>query len=111
MRRFAPLAIAVLSMATAASSATAETFTIGNQSLSLDSTITPSKLPQKKRVPASLHFHIGITNTAGTGRPSAMQDVSLDFNRAGITDINGLSTCSEAKLANTTTADAMRVCG
>jgi hypothetical protein len=92
-----------------APAASADSFSIGNVRLDLDSSISPSKLPQKKRVPATLKFHLGITANDG-GRPPALQDVSLDFNRAGITDIKGLAKCNEAKLANTTTEAALAAC-
>lgn len=106
----AATAASALCLCALAPAAQADSFTIGKVRLDLDSSISPAKLPQKKRIPASLRFHLGMTALDG-GRPPALQDVSLDFNRAGITDIKGLAKCSEAKLADTTTEAALKACG
>ena len=87
-----------------------ETFRVGNLEVTIEGGVTPTKLPRKEKVPITLNAKAKIRTVDGT-HPAALQHVILEFDSAGELNTEGLPTCTVARLQNTLTAQAKKICG
>ncbi len=109
--RLAALSLGCLALlALVAVSAFGEVVQSGNLIIGVQGSIHPSRLPKDTLAPISLE--IGSTiKTANNSRVPVLSTISLEFNRHGAIDTQGIATCSVSKLQNTLTAQAERICG
>ena len=111
-RRLAALAgvAAVLSAALVVSAATGETVRYGNLVVSIEGSISPTKLSRRTPTPIALKVSGSIETADGSHVP-ALKTVALKFDRHGQIYTKGLPTCTRGKLQSTLTARAKKVCG
>lgn len=101
--------LACLGLAMAAS-ASGEVVGAGNLAVSFNGAITPVKLPRNAYVPIAMHFDGSFKTTDGAQLPD-LSAVSVKFDRHGLIDTEGLSSCSAGELKSTLPPEAKRVCG
>ena len=69
----------------------------------------PTALPKHENAPITLHGGGSISTTSGA-LPPILKTLTIYFDRHGSVQTTGLPTCTAAKLAATTTAQARRAC-
>jgi len=77
--------------------------------LRADGSYHPNKLPRHEFVPIRFQGYFNIASRSG-GKPIALQEVDIDFDRDGRLSIGGLPSCAPEQIANATPAEARRVC-
>jgi hypothetical protein len=77
--------------------------------LSATAEITPRVLPAQGEGPVTISSVTRLKSTDGSA-PEAMKQIVFLFDKHGSIDTKGLPTCSAAKLANTTPAEARKRC-
>lgn len=82
---------------------------ISNTIVSATASITPRALPAKGNAPVELSSITRIKTTDGTQAPKLRQLLFI-FDGNGSVDTKGLPVCTEAKLTDTTTAEARKRC-
>ncbi len=111
-RKFSRTAVCLCLLASAvvAASASGQTVRAGSLIAKIDGRITPTALPRKAPAPITLKL-FGSLGTADGTHPPALKKLDLDFDRHGKLNTRGLATCRPAKLENTLTSQARRICG
>jgi hypothetical protein len=111
MRRAFPRAVLVASglVLLACASALALKIEIGKTAVSATASISPRALPARGLAPVGVSSVTRIKSTDGS-QPSALSQIVFSFDKHGSVDTRGLAVCTEAKLAETTTATARKRC-
>jgi hypothetical protein len=105
--------IAVAAMAAAIGGGTValgETVRAGNLLVAFEGTINPLRLPREKLAPVALRFDGRISTVDGTHVP-VVKTLSLELNKHGGLNAEGIPTCRSEQLANTLTSQALQTCG
>jgi hypothetical protein len=77
--------------------------------LRADGDFQPTSLPRQRFVPIHFEGHFDIA-AAGGGRPVALEQVVIDFDRDGRLDSSGLPVCQPERIADASTAEARQAC-
>jgi len=77
--------------------------------LRADGGFEPHTLPRRKFAPIDFQGHFDIAAKGG-GRPVALEQAAIDFDRDGRLGVAGLPTCPAERIAAAGTAEARRVC-
>jgi hypothetical protein len=93
----------------AAASAFAIVLRAGNIVITADGGFSPTTLPKHSFAPIRLHGHGRIATSDGS-LPPILKTITIWFDRHGAVETRGLPVCTAAKLANTTTPQARRLC-
>ncbi|HVY96120.1 MAG TPA: hypothetical protein VHA54_04070 [Solirubrobacterales bacterium] len=70
---------------------------------------TPGLLPARTPMPVAVHLET-VIGTEGGAVPTAARELTIDFDKAGSLDTNGLATCSASRIEELGTAGARRAC-
>jgi hypothetical protein len=70
----------------------------------------PQLLPRHAFAPISFQGEVDLSTRSGTGRPVALTEAVIDFDRDGRLDVNGLPTCAAERVAALGSAEARSVC-
>ena len=81
----------------------------GNLIVSLDGELTPLKLPRDRPAPVAVHLEGGLQTADGALLPRVTR-VELGLPAEGVLSTRGLPTCSQRRLRNTTSAEALAAC-
>jgi hypothetical protein len=105
------LIAATLTLALLATAATAYALrlTAGQLVVEAEGGFSPSALPEHHNAPIVLRGG-GSVSTLSGALPPILKTITIDFDRHGTVQTNGLEVCTKAKLAATTTAKARRAC-
>jgi hypothetical protein len=103
------LAVALLVVAIAASTAGGERTQDGHLIVSLDGGLAPLALPRDRPAPVAVRLAGGLRTTDGTLLPRVTR-VELSLPGQGVLDTRGLPVCKPSKLRNATTAAALANC-
>lgn len=82
---------------------------IGNTVVSATAEISPHALPAKGNAPVEVSSVVRIGSTDGS-TPPTLKELAFMFDGHGAVDTRGLPTCTLAKLAETTPAEARKRC-
>jgi hypothetical protein len=82
----------------------------GNLIVSLDGQLSPLKLPRDHPAPVSVRLEGGLQTADGALLPRVSR-VELGLPGQAVIDTRGLPTCSRRRLRNTTSAEALSICG
>jgi hypothetical protein len=77
--------------------------------LRADGGFRPRALPRKQFAPIDFQGYVDIA-AAGGGRPPALEQAVIDFDRDGRLDASGLPVCPPERVANAGTAEARQAC-
>ena len=77
--------------------------------LRADGDFQPHALPRHRFVPISFHGYFDVAAKGG-GKPVALQEATIDFDRDGRLSAGGLATCSPDLVANAGPEEARRTC-
>lgn len=113
MSRQAKLAASLTALALLAlwaSSAFGDTVRAGDLIITIDGSVSPTKLPKKTPAPITLKVSGSIATADGAHVP-ALKTLALQFDRHGQINTTGLATCSPQKLQSTLSAQAKAACG
>ena len=105
----AVVALAIVAAIPSAVGALGRELRAGDIVVNADGGFAPQTLPRTHNAPITIHGG-GKISTASGGLPPVLQTIELEFDRHGAVDTTGLAVCTAAKLANTTTVQARRVC-
>jgi hypothetical protein len=106
--RAALLACAVAAVAAASAGAWA-LVEVDNLVLKADGGFTPQSLPKRSYAPIEFHGYVDIGARSG-GKPVALRQALIDFDRDGRLSVAGLPTCAPETIANATTEEARQLC-
>jgi hypothetical protein len=106
-RRTAGLAALALVLLTTLASA--EVVQQGNVRLKVDGSLSPQRLPRSGAAPIAVSVGWQIATTDGAPPPK-LQGLSLEINRAGHFDLEGLPVCPYAKIQPASTERALANC-
>lgn len=101
--------LGTLALLVLAGSALALRLHVGNVIVTTDGGFSPTTLPKHKFAPITLHGYGKISTADGTP-PPVLQEITLWFDKHGSVETRGLPVCTAAKLANTKTAQARKLC-
>jgi hypothetical protein len=82
---------------------------VGNLVLRADGGFQPQTLPRHRYAPIDFEGHVDI-RAKGGGRPTALRQALLDFDRDGRIGVAGLPTCAPESIAAASTEEARRIC-
>ncbi len=103
------LVVAALAALLTAGVAQAIKLQIGNIVIVADGGFTPKTLPKHENAPIELHGSATFKTRDGT-RPSPLRTLTIEFDKHGAVDTEGLPKCTMAKLVATTTKVARKLC-
>ena len=107
--------VAILACCLAATSspggARAATVTYRNLVLHAVGGFQPQRLPRRAFAPISFQGEVSFSTRNGAGRPVALTEAVIDFDRDGRLDVAGLPTCAASRVATLGTAEARAACG
>jgi hypothetical protein len=103
--------IACCLAATQLGEAGAATVTYRNLVLHAVGGFQPQRLPRKAFAPISFQGEVDFSTRNGVGRPVALTEAVIDFDRDGRLEVAGLATCAAAQIAALGTAEARAACG
>lgn len=81
----------------------------GNLIVSLDGNFSPLKLPREQAAPVAVHLEGGLQTADGSLLPRVTR-VELGLPGQGILSTQGLPTCSQQRLRNAKSAEALAAC-
>ncbi|MGD9736625.1 MAG: hypothetical protein AB7V58_13640 [Solirubrobacterales bacterium] len=87
------------------------TVTYRNLVLHADGGFTPRQLPRARFAPISFRGEVEFSTRSGLGRPLALTEAVIDFDRDGRLDVAGLPSCAATEVASLSSADARAACG
>jgi hypothetical protein len=93
----------------AAASAFAIVLRAGNIVITADGGFSPTTLPKHGFAPIRLHGYGRIATSDGS-LPPILKTITIWFDKHGAVETRGLPVCTAAKLANTTTPQARKLC-
>jgi hypothetical protein len=103
-------ALACCLLATTLDGARAATVTYRNLVLHAVGGFQPQSLPRKAFAPISFQGEVDFSTRNGAGRPLALTEAVIDFDRDGRLDVAGLPTCAASQVATLGTAEARAAC-
>jgi hypothetical protein len=109
MRRVPVIAAAALLLAAGAAYATTVTVEIDKEVVVASATSTPKALPARGGAPIEVNTSVRVFNRDGS-QPPALKTLTFLFDGNGSIDSRGVPVCTDAKLADTTTAEARKRC-
>jgi len=109
MHRVLAIAAATLLLAAAAAYATTISAEIGTETISAGASSTPEALPAHGGAPIRVTTTVRVHDRDGS-QPPALKTLTFLFDGAGSIDARGVPVCTAAKLAETTTAQARKLC-
>jgi hypothetical protein len=95
--------------ATAGGGASGALVKVGSLVLRADVSFEPARLPLRSYAAIDLHGRADFQSATG-GPPVALKEVTLDFDRDGHLETDGIPVCPLAKVAHADTAQARRRC-
>jgi hypothetical protein len=107
LRRAGLLALAVAAFA--AGTATGALVEVNGLVLRADGGFEPRSLPRHSFAPIDFQGHFDIAAKGG-GKPPALRQAIIDFDRDGRLDVAGLPTCAPESVAEASTEEARRIC-
>jgi hypothetical protein len=107
LRRAALLALVAL--AVAGGNASGALVEVENLVLRADGGFQPQALPRHRFAPIDFQGHVDLSAKGG-GKPSALRQALIDFDRDGRLSVAGLPSCAPESIAATTTEEARRIC-
>jgi hypothetical protein len=110
MPRRAGLLLAVLAVLAIAASASAAVVQEGNLRVTVLSRVAPFKLPRNATAPISV-FLAGHVATVNGEVPPQLQTLTIDVNRHGLLQSQGLPTCPLARIKTSSTGRSLANCG
>jgi hypothetical protein len=104
--------LALLCSLTAAPSGAARSATVTYRNLVLHASggFQPQSLPRGPFAPISFQGEVTFTTRNGSGRPPALTEAVIAFDRDGRLDVTGLPTCAADRVAALGTAEARSAC-
>ena len=109
MTRRAIVSAALALLLLTATTAYALKLTAGPIVVNAEGGFSPQALPKHQNAPIVLRGG-GSVSTVSGALPPILKTITIDFDRHGSVQTNGLEVCTKAKLAATTTAAARRAC-
>ncbi|HTR75705.1 MAG TPA: hypothetical protein VMH33_10690 [Solirubrobacterales bacterium] len=110
MRRALPFIAILLACAVAAAAAGASALIETREiRLELNASFHPLSLPAHSFAPVQFEGSVKVAKPGG-GKPPALQQVVLDFDRDGRLDVAGLPTCTPESIATVGVAEARTIC-
>jgi len=97
-------------LATPLGGAGAATVTYRNLVLHAVGGFQPQRLPRKAFAPISFQGEVSFSTRSGAGRPVALTEAVIEFDRDGRLDVAGLPTCAADRVAILGTAEARAAC-
>lgn len=82
---------------------------VDNVVLRADGGFKPQALPRHRFAPIDFQGHVDLSAKGG-GKPSALRQVLIDFDRDGRLSVAGLPTCSPEAIDEAATDEARRIC-
>lgn len=82
---------------------------VENLVLRADGGFQPQALPRHRFAPIEFQGHVDLSAKGG-GKPSALRQALIDFDRDGRLSVSGLPTCSPEAIDEATTEEARRIC-
>lgn len=107
--RLAALALAAATLAAPAAAGEGAVVEVGDLVLHADGGFTPQTLPRRHFVPIDFRGHADISAKGG-GKPAALRQALIDFDRDGRLSVAGLPKCAPETIADATPAEARRIC-
>ncbi|HWN72949.1 MAG TPA: hypothetical protein VNN15_03975 [Solirubrobacterales bacterium] len=107
--RGAALVLAIAALAAPSAAGEGALVEVGNLVLRADGGFTPHTLPRRRFAPIEFQGHVDI-NAKGGGKPSALQQALIDFDRDGRLNVAGLPRCSPEAIAQESPAAARQTC-
>jgi hypothetical protein len=101
--------LAIAATAVAAGSASGALVEVENLVLRADGGFKPQSLPRHRFAPIDFQGHIDLSAKGG-GKPSALRQALIDFDRDGRLSVAGLPTCAPEAIDEATTEEARRIC-
>jgi hypothetical protein len=86
------------------------TVTYRNLVLRANGGFQPQLLPRRSFAPISFEGEVHFSTRSGAGRPVALTEAAIDFDRDGRLDVDGLPTCAAAKVAMLGSSEARAAC-
>jgi hypothetical protein len=108
-RKLTAAGLALVLIGFAATSASALQIRAGDILINANGGFSPTALPRTHNAPITLHGG-GSVSTVSGDLPPILKTLTLEFDRHGSVQTNGLSRCTAGKLQNTTVAEARRAC-
>lgn len=96
--------------ATPTGGARAATVTYKNLVLHAVGGFQPQRLPRRAYAPISFEGEVDLSTRDGSGRPPALTEAAIEFDRDGRLDVTGLPTCAAEQVAGLGTAEARAAC-
>jgi hypothetical protein len=103
------LALAVAVLAAPSAAGDGALVEVNDLVLRADGGFQPQTLPRRGFAPIDFQGHIDIDAKAG-GRPAALQQALIDFDRDGRLEVVGLPSCAPEAVAQASTDEARRAC-
>jgi hypothetical protein len=97
-------------LATSAQSAGGAMVTYRNLVLHAVGGFSPQLLPRHSYAPISFRGEVDFSTRSGAGRPVALTEAVIDFDRDGRLDVSGLPACAAAAVAGLGVAEARAAC-
>jgi hypothetical protein len=110
LRRLAISTLIAIAVLVSAGFADAELSQSGNLRLAFGGRLTPKRLPRTSDAPVTVRIS-GAIGTADGQRPPQLKKLAIAFNRYGSVSTEGLPTCTEGQLEQTTSETALERCG
>jgi hypothetical protein len=101
--------LALVASALLAAAASAALVEVNGIALHADGGFEPRSLPRHRFVPINFQGYFEIHAKRG-GRPPALEEAIIEFDRDGRLSVAGLATCPPERIANATTAQARKLC-
>jgi hypothetical protein len=101
--------LSALGLLVLAATALAIRLQVGNVIVTADGGFSPTTLPKDHFAPIKLYGHGRISTADGKPAP-VLEQIILWFDKHGSVETRGLPVCTAAKLANTKTAQARKLC-
>ena len=104
------LAAVALFVFVAGTGASADSTRLGELIVSIEGSLSPTKLPKKTPAPITLNVEGSVKDADGT-RPSPLNTLALEFDKHGHIYTKGLPTCKPGQIESTQTSTAKKTCG
>lgn len=101
--------MAVVALAVAGGNASGALVEVENLVLRADGGFQPQALPRQRFAPIDFQGHVDLSAKGG-GKPSALRQALIDFDRDGRLSVAGLPACRPESIASATTEEARRIC-
>jgi hypothetical protein len=111
LKRFRPIALALVAALCFGAAAQAELAQEGNIVLSFDGGISPQALPRSGTAPVAVAIDSTVKTTDGADPPPQLREIGIAINREGRLFDRGLPTCRVRRIQPTTIEAARRICG